>query len=120
MDGEAQSATSQISKMDTPLDHAQEGAMPLVEWALTPMRDCNPKEEYARVIASTNQLEIPCFVTVTEADKKLFWFGVWSRTLNVYPQVPDGAEQGQFLTTRRGGERGKRYDLGFETEWRAP
>ncbi len=33
--------------MDTLLDHAQEEAMPLVEWA--PMGHCNPKEEYANV-----------------------------------------------------------------------
>ncbi len=31
--------------------------------------------------------------------------------LNIYPQGPDGAEQGQFLATRRGG---KRSDLGSE------
>ncbi len=37
--------------------------MRLVEWALTPMGNCNPKEEYANVIASTNHLEILCFVT---------------------------------------------------------
>ncbi len=49
--------------MDTPLDHAQEEAMSLVEWALTPMGHCKPKEEYARVIASTNHQEIPYFVT---------------------------------------------------------
>ncbi len=54
--------TSQ-SKMDTPLVHAQEEAMPLVEWALTPLGHCNPKEEYAKVIESTNHLEIICFVT---------------------------------------------------------
>ncbi len=63
MDGEDQPAASQISEMDTPLDHAQEEEMPLVEWALTPMGHCKPKEEYARVIASTNHLEIVCFVT---------------------------------------------------------
>ncbi len=63
MDGEAKPAASPISKMDTLLDHAQEEEMPLVEWALTPMGHCKPKEEYARVIASTNHLEIPCFVT---------------------------------------------------------
>ncbi len=63
MDSEAQPAASQFSKMDNPLDHAQEEAMPLVEWALTPMEDCKHKEEYARVIASTNHLKIPCFVT---------------------------------------------------------
>ncbi len=37
--------------------------MPLVEWALTPMGHYNPKEEYANVIASTNHLEMLCFVT---------------------------------------------------------
>ncbi len=63
MDGKDQSAASQMSDMDTPLDHAQEEAMHLVEWALTPMGHCNPKEEYAKVIASTNHLEIICFVT---------------------------------------------------------
>ncbi len=30
------------------------------------------------------------------------------------PQGPDGAEQGQFLSTHQGGNRGKRYDLGSE------
>ncbi len=49
-------ATSQMSEMDTSLDHAQEDAMP-------PMGHCNPEEEYAIVIASTNHLEILCFVT---------------------------------------------------------
>ncbi len=34
--------------------------------------------------------------------------------LNVYPQGPDGAEQGQFLASRQGGKRGKHYDLGSE------
>ncbi len=61
MDGEAQPAASHISEMDTQLDHAQEEAMPLVEWALTPTEQ--PKEEYARLIASTNHLKCPCFVT---------------------------------------------------------
>ncbi len=63
VDSEDQPAASQMSEMDTPLDHAQDEAMPLVEWALTPMGHCNPKEEYANVIASTNHLEIICFVT---------------------------------------------------------
>ncbi len=63
MDGEDQPAASQISEMATSLDHAQEEAMPLVEWALTPMGHGKPNEEYARVIASTNHLEIICFVT---------------------------------------------------------
>ncbi len=108
--------------MDTPLDHAREEAMPLVEWALTLRGHCKPKEEYARVIASTNHLEIPCFVTrpplaqLPKLTKKLFWFPVWGRMLKLYPQGPDGAEQGQFLATRRGGKRGKRYEL--DSEWR--
>ncbi len=63
MDGEDQPATSQISEMDTPLDHAQEEAMPLVEWALTPMGHCKPMEEHTRVIAPTNHININCFVT---------------------------------------------------------
>ncbi len=52
MDGEAQPAASHISEMGTPLDHAQEEAMPLEEWALTPIGHCKPMEEYARVIDS--------------------------------------------------------------------
>ncbi len=52
-----------MSEMDTQLDHAQEEAMPQVEWALTPMGQCNPEEEYANVIASTNHLEMIWFVT---------------------------------------------------------
>ncbi len=60
MDGED---ISDISEMDTPLDHTQEEAMPLVEWALFPMGQCKPKEEYVRVIAFTNHLEILCYVT---------------------------------------------------------
>ncbi len=62
MDGEDQPAASQMSEMDTPLDHAQDEAMPLVEWILTPMGHCNPEEEYT-VLASTNHLDIFCFVT---------------------------------------------------------
>ncbi len=63
-------------------------------------------KEGLEVIASTNHLEILCFVTeppLACLPKKLFWFPSWGRTLNVYPQGPDGAEQGQFLATRRGG-----------------
>ncbi len=47
VDSEDQPAASQMSEMDTPLDHAQDEAMPLVEWALIPMGHCNPEEEYA-------------------------------------------------------------------------
>ncbi len=63
MDGEAQPAATQISVMDTPLDHAHDEAMPLVEWARSPMGHCRPKEEYASVTASTIHLESLCFVT---------------------------------------------------------
>ncbi len=78
MDGEDQSAASQMSEMDTPLDHAQDEAMSLVELTLTPMGHCKPEEEYANVIASTNHLENSLFrnratfSAVTEANKKLF------------------------------------------------
>ncbi len=33
---------AQISPIEIPLDHAQEGAIPLVEWALTPIGNCKP------------------------------------------------------------------------------
>ncbi len=48
--------------MDTLLDHAQEEVTPLGEWALTPMGHCKPKEEYPKVIVSTNHLEIIRFI----------------------------------------------------------
>ncbi len=63
MEGVAQPAAVQISVMDTPLDHAHDEAMPLVEWARTPMGHCRPKEEYASMTASTIHLESLCFVT---------------------------------------------------------
>ncbi len=59
----AQPAAAYISAMDTPLDHAQDEAMPLIEWALTPMGHCWPKEEYASIIASIIHLDSLCFVT---------------------------------------------------------
>lgn len=39
VDGMAQPAASQISAMDTVLDHAQDEVMPLVEWKRTPKRE---------------------------------------------------------------------------------
>ncbi len=63
MDGEDQPTTTHISAMDTPLDHTQDEAMPLVEWALTLMGHCWPKEEYANVIESIIHLDSLCFVT---------------------------------------------------------
>ncbi len=62
MNDEDQPAASQIYKMDTLLDHAQEEVTPLGEWALTPMGHCKPKEEYPKVIVSTNHLEIIRFI----------------------------------------------------------
>ncbi len=50
--------------MDTPLKHTQYEAIPLVEWALTPMGHSLPKEEYASLIASIIYLDSLCFVTV--------------------------------------------------------
>ncbi len=47
----------------TPLNHAQDKAMLLVEWALTPMGHSWPKEEYASLIASIIHLDSLCFVT---------------------------------------------------------
>ncbi len=40
VDGAAQPATAHISAMDTQLDHAQDEAIPLVEWAHTPIGHC--------------------------------------------------------------------------------
>ncbi len=53
----------QNNVIDTPLDHAHDEAMPLVEWARTPMGHSRPKEEYASVMASTIHLQSLCFVT---------------------------------------------------------
>ncbi len=119
MDGKDQPAVSQMSEMDTPLNHAQEEAMPLVEWALTPIGHCNPEEEYANVIASTYHLEILCFVTgpplawLPKPTKSCSDFLYEDRMLNVYSQGPYGADQGQ-LAARRGEKCGKHYDLGSE------
>ncbi len=53
-----------------------------------------PKEEYANVIASTNHLDILCFVTgpplmqlPKSAIKNMFWLSVRGRTLNAYFQA---------------------------------
>ncbi len=63
MDGEAQPAAAHISAMDTTLDHAQDEAMPQVEWALTPMELSWPKEEYVSLTVSIIHLDSLCFVT---------------------------------------------------------
>ncbi len=63
MDDEAQPATARVSAKDTPLDHTQDEAMPLVDWALTPMGHSWPKEEYASLIALIIHMDSLCFVT---------------------------------------------------------
>ncbi len=63
MNRKAQPAAAHISAMDTPLDHAQDEAMPLVVWALTLMGHSWPKEEYASLIESIIHLDSLCFVT---------------------------------------------------------
>ncbi len=97
MDGVAQPAAVQISVMDTPLDHAHDEAMPLVEWARTPMGHCRPKEEYA----SMHSIHYPLresllrdrmsFGAVTEANKELFRMPKRGGTLKVDSQSSDRA-----------------------------
>ncbi len=107
-----------MSEMDTPLDHAQEEAMPLVEWALTSMGHCNPEEEYANVIESTVHLEIICFVTgpplarLPKPTKSCFDF-MYEAECSMYTLR---ALTGQSRTPGcpLGAIRGKRYNLGSE------
>ncbi len=71
MDGVAQPAAAQISA-DTPLDHAHDEAMPLVEWARTPMGHCRPKEEYDSIhypLRESLLRDRMPFGTVTEAKR---------------------------------------------------
>ncbi len=89
MDGVAQPAAAQISVLDTPLDHAHDEAMPLVEWARTPMGHCRPKEEYVSMTAST--IHWMPFGTVTEANKELFRTPKGGATLKVDSQSSDRA-----------------------------
>ena len=44
VDGDDQLAASQISLIDMLLDHAHEEAIPLVEWALTPIGHSSPSD----------------------------------------------------------------------------
>lgn len=62
-----------MSPMDTPLDHNQEEAVSLVEWAFTPIGHSKPKELQASGIASTIQRDSLCFMTdsPSEAHKQL-------------------------------------------------
>ncbi len=94
MDGVAQPAAAQISVMDTPLDHAHDEAMPLVEWARTPMGHCRPKKEYANIHYPLRESllhdRMP-FGVVTEANKELFRMPKRGGTLKVDSQSSDRA-----------------------------
>ncbi len=99
MDGEAQPAAAHISAMDTQLDHTQDEAMSLVEWALTPMGHCWTKEEYASIITSIIHLDSLCFVTgdplvrLPNHTKKLYFDCLkGAETLNINSKRPDRAE----------------------------
>ncbi len=100
MDGEAQPAAAQFSVIDPLLDHGHDEAMPLVEWARTPIGHCRPKDEYASVTASTIHLKSLCFVT----GRPLVWLSKLTKscsdllkgdgTLKVDYQGSDRKEQG--------------------------
>ncbi len=100
MEGEAQPAAAQISVIDTPLDHAHNETMPLVEWARSPMGHCRPKDEYTSVTASTIHLESLCFVTgchlvwLPKLKQELFRPPKGGGMLKVNSQGSDRAEQG--------------------------
>ncbi len=94
MDGVAQPAAVQISVMDTPLDHAHDEAMPLVEWARTPMGHCRPKEEYDSIhylLRESLLRDRMSFGAVTEANKELFRMPKRGGTLKVDSQSSDRA-----------------------------
>ncbi len=94
MDGVAQPAAVQISVMDTPLDHAHDEAMPLVEWARTPMGHCRPKEEYGSIhypLRESLLRDRMSFGAVTEANKELFRMPKRGETLKVDSQSSDRA-----------------------------
>ncbi len=100
-------------EMDTPLDHAQEEAMPLI-----PIRHCNPKEEYANVIASTNHLEILCLITgpplaqLPKPTKSCSDF-LYKAERSMYTfRALTGQSRNYWLPV--GEKCGKRYVLGFE------
>ncbi len=96
----------------------QEEAMPLVEWALAPMGHCNPKKEYDNVIASTNHLEILCFVTkpplarLPKPTKSVLTFC----TRQLAQWILSGPWRGRagILGCPSGGKVRKHYDLGSE------
>ncbi len=103
--------------MDTPLDHAQEEVMPPVELVLTPMGHCNPEEKYANVIASTNHLEIICFLTSLPKPTKSCSDFLYEAEHSMYTlRALTGQSRDSWLPVGGGGggKRGKRYDPGSE------
>ncbi len=97
MDGVAQPAAVQISVMDTPLDYAHDEAMPLVEWARTPMGALQAQ----RRVCQHDRIHYPLresllrdrmsFGAVTEANKELFRMPKRGGTLKVDSQSSDRA-----------------------------
>ncbi len=106
-----------MSEMDTTLNHAQEEALPQVEWTLTPMEHCNPKEDYANVIASTNHLEMICFIIgpplaqLPKPTKSCSDFQYEAERSMYTFRAPTGRAG---ITGCLSGGCGKRYDLGSE------
>ncbi len=89
--------------------------MPLVGWGLTPMGHCDPTEEYANVIASTNQLEIICFVT----GPPLAWLPKPTKSFSDFLyetersiQILTGQDRAGIPGCPPGRKSGKCYDLG--------
>ncbi len=87
-------AAAQISVMDTPLDHAHDEAMPLVEWAHTPWGIVGPKR-----VCQHDSIHYPlrgsllrdrdALGVVTEANKELFHTPRGGVTLKVDSQSSD-------------------------------
>ncbi len=112
MDGEDQPAASQMSET-CPGRGNTSGVMG------SPMGHCYPKEEYANMIASTNHLEILCFVRgpplacLPKPTKSCSDF-LYEAECSMYTfRGLTGQSRDSWLIVG-GGEHGKRYDLGSE------
>ncbi len=87
---------------------------------LTPMGHCNPEEEYANVIASTNHLDILCFVTgpplawLLKPTKSCSDFLYEAEHLMYILRALTGQSRDSWLPVGGGVNKGKRYDLGSE------
>ncbi len=92
--------------------------MPLVEWVLTPMGHYKPKEEYARLIASTNHLEMICFVTglhlagLPKPTKSCSDLLYEAEALNVYPRALTGQSRDNSWPNVEGENAESCHDLG--------